>query len=279
MGNFVKEPEDLSGAVMVDVTVLRVCCTLWVWTMTSDGIETREQWPHNLICSLFHILIYFTFVFSYIYITADLWPRLFPCFTLHSVCVCVLAGHCSVSCWTPDLFHIKGRISQAPAIHCFYSGFLFVGLLIIVKMETQQCFNCEQSWCKLDDGNKEPLYKKDFISSPKGDNKGSTFPLFLTSFLPFLSDPARLLLCWCFRNSRQSLEVNRFCHRSGTETFVRSVCGSEAGQRTRGSTQQDWGKVRGKRKKSKFPLLFLHCGSKRAIFNSSCKQRWQLLLQ
>lgn len=91
MGNFVKEPEDLSGAVMVDVTVLRVCCTLWVWTMTSDGIETREKWPHNLICSLFHILIYFTFVFSYIYITADLWPRLFPCFTLHSVCVCVFS--------------------------------------------------------------------------------------------------------------------------------------------------------------------------------------------
>lgn len=184
MGNFVKEPEDLSGAVMVDVTVLRVCCTLWVWTMTSDGIETREKWPHNLICSLFHILIYFTFVFSYIYITADLWPRLFPCFTLHSVCVCVLAGHCSVSCWTPDLFHIKGRISQAPAIHCFYSGFLFVGLLIIVKMETQQCFNCEQSWCKLDDGNKEPLYKKDCISSPKGDNKGSTEAPFLCSLLP-----------------------------------------------------------------------------------------------
>lgn len=91
----------------------------------------------------------------------------------------------------------------------------------------------------------------------------------LPSFLPFLSDPARLLLCWCFRNSRQSLEVNRFCHRSGTETFVRSVCGSEAGQRTRGSTKQDWGKVRGKRKKSKFPLLFLHCGSKRAILTAA----------
>lgn len=63
--------------------------------------------------------------------------------------------------------------------------------------------------------------------------------------------------------------VNRFCHRSGTETFVRSVCGSEAGQRTRGSTKQDWGKVRGKRKKSKFPLLFLHCGSKRAILTAA----------
>lgn len=153
----------------------------------------NDQSAHNLIWSLCHILIYFTFVFSYIYITADLWPRLFPCFTLHSVCVCVcvLAGHCSVSCWTPDLFHIKGRISQAPAsfpvigsqIHCFSSGFLFLRLLIILKMETQQCFNCEQSWCKPNDGNKEQLYKNDFISSPKGDNKGCTEALFLCSLL------------------------------------------------------------------------------------------------
>lgn len=175
MGNFVKESQ-------------RISVTLWWWMLLcwettnvrlhlwesaalcefkpSYRLETHEKWPKrsdfNLVFvsyfNLLHLLLYFPpftsqLISDCICSSASLCAL---CVKSFSYCVVyVLSGHCSVSCWTPDLFHIKGRISQAPAsfpvigsqIHWFYSGFLFLRLLIILKMETQQCFNCEQSWC------------------------------------------------------------------------------------------------------------------------------------